>query len=1171
MQRVRRAADVALALVVALCLSSLPAAAAPVGGGVALAASVAWPVSTLVVSEVQTGGSSASDEFVEIANQGDAPVDLIGLEVVYATSSGSTVTRKATWTASTVLPPGRRVLLVNSVGSYVALGDATYTGGFAATGGAIALRVVGGAVIDAIGWGDATNAFLEGSPVAAPPASSSVERRPGGAAGNATDTNDNAADWFISATPGAQNLASPAVPGIVPTPTPTPSATATATPSPSPTGTPGPSTTATPTATPTAPPTPAPTASPSPEPTPEPTPVPTPEPTPEPTPVPTPEPTQTPSPSPSMIPIADARAMPAGSIVTVSGVLTTDLGALESGRTAFTEDSTGGIAIYLDAAVVNPLPRGTSIVVRGSIDDRFAQRTLRASEADVVTIGVEAVPAAFGAETGAATEALEGRRLEVTGAITAGPDVLADGTAVTVDDGSGPLRVILTPAALGARALAVGSIVTAAGPLGQRDSTGSGAAGYRLFVVAEEDVSIEAAATPTPTIAPTPTPTPTPGPTSTATPTPAPTSSPIATPTPTPSATPSPSPSPIGRTIAAARLLPVGTTVTVRGVVTAEPGRLGTPSLFAIADATAGIVVKLPSGATSPTRGRLVVATGPLADPYGQTEIRPAPGGIAFEGTGSIPTPIDLPSAGPSEATEARLVRLTGTALATPSKSTSGDITLLIETSNGTQVRVMADGSSGLTTTSFAKGARYRIVGVSGQRASRKGALDGYRVWVRDAQDVTFLASGAAPSPSGGTAGPSATSGATVVPISAALRTTDRVIAVEATVTAGASLLDSSGRRIVVQDASGAIEILLPKDVAAPAVGARIRAVGKVGQAYGAPRLRAESVDRQGSGPVPAALRVQGMLTSAHVWRLVAITGRVDSVHKLGERWRAEIAVGSQMVVVVGQPGARIANTALAEGRVAEITGIVRPAYPSASDKRASILPRSPADVRQSGSAAPSGASVGGAAATDPAQAGDALAAGAQQPTADIDADLIDLESVLGESVRVGGLVVDLRPDGFTLDDGTATAPVVLTGEASSLVDLVEPSDAVNVTGRVERRPDDSLAVVVDDPAAVVLASSLDSGAGTGPAQSPSPTPSAAPDDVRTAATVDPALLPGAGAGLATMLAIAVASVGMTILRRRHGRRLLAARVATRLAAVAGVPTAAGDAAPGTKRLRSVE
>ena len=70
----------------------------------------------IVVSEVQTGGVSASDEFVELANQGATSVDLQGLEIVYATSTGSTVTRKATWTASTILDPGRRILIANAAG-----------------------------------------------------------------------------------------------------------------------------------------------------------------------------------------------------------------------------------------------------------------------------------------------------------------------------------------------------------------------------------------------------------------------------------------------------------------------------------------------------------------------------------------------------------------------------------------------------------------------------------------------------------------------------------------------------------------------------------------------------------------------------------------------------------------------------------------------------------------------------------------------------------------------------------------------------------------------------------------------------------------------------------------------------------------------------------------------
>src|SRR5207247_5983783 len=100
-------------------------------------AAVTWPVSTLLVSEVQTGGASASDEFAEITNAGPTAVDLAGLELVYATSTGSTVTRKASWSATNLLEPGRHLLIANTSGIYASLADATYSGGFAATGGAI--------------------------------------------------------------------------------------------------------------------------------------------------------------------------------------------------------------------------------------------------------------------------------------------------------------------------------------------------------------------------------------------------------------------------------------------------------------------------------------------------------------------------------------------------------------------------------------------------------------------------------------------------------------------------------------------------------------------------------------------------------------------------------------------------------------------------------------------------------------------------------------------------------------------------------------------------------------------------------------------------------------------------------------------------------------------------
>ena len=47
----------------------------------------------------------------------------------------------------------------------------------------------------------------------------------------------------------------------------------------------------------------------------------------------------------------------------------------------------------------------------------------------------------------------------------------------------------------------------------------------------------------------------------------------------------------------------------------------------------------------------------------------------------------------------------------------------------------------------------------------------------------------------------------------------------------------------------------------------------------------------------------------------MAVTGRVVSAAKLGDRWRAEVEVGTAKVVVIGQPGAGIASTTLAVGR----------------------------------------------------------------------------------------------------------------------------------------------------------------------------------------------------------------------------------------------------------------
>jgi len=83
------------------------------------------------------------------------------------------------------------------------------------------------------------------------------------------------------------------------------------------------------------------------------------------------------------------------------------------------------------------------------------------------------------------------------------------------------------------------------------------------------------------------------------------------------------------------------------------------------------------------------------------------------------------------EATEGRLVTVRGTVTVSAARATSGDLALSIEGEDGHTLRIYADASAGLEAGSQRKGLVAAFTGVLGQRASRKGALDGYRIWLR--------------------------------------------------------------------------------------------------------------------------------------------------------------------------------------------------------------------------------------------------------------------------------------------------------------------------------------------------------------------------------------------------------------------------------------------------------
>jgi len=87
-----------------------------------------WPVShDLLVAEVVTGGDSASDEWIELFNAGSSPVDLGGLELLYVSATGGSVSQKAEWSGST-LRSGRSLLLANGAGGWASVADVTWSG-----------------------------------------------------------------------------------------------------------------------------------------------------------------------------------------------------------------------------------------------------------------------------------------------------------------------------------------------------------------------------------------------------------------------------------------------------------------------------------------------------------------------------------------------------------------------------------------------------------------------------------------------------------------------------------------------------------------------------------------------------------------------------------------------------------------------------------------------------------------------------------------------------------------------------------------------------------------------------------------------------------------------------------------------------------------------------------
>ena len=152
---------------------------------------------TVKVNEVMTGNTgAASDEFVELFNAGTTAVAIGGWKIVYRSAAGTSDSTLAIIADGTTLAPGAFYLAGGSAYSGTPAADSSFTIGMAGTGGGVGIKDGTGALVDSVGYGTATNAFVEGTVAAAPAAGESIGRSPDG-----HDTSANAADFSIDSTP----------------------------------------------------------------------------------------------------------------------------------------------------------------------------------------------------------------------------------------------------------------------------------------------------------------------------------------------------------------------------------------------------------------------------------------------------------------------------------------------------------------------------------------------------------------------------------------------------------------------------------------------------------------------------------------------------------------------------------------------------------------------------------------------------------------------------------------------------------------------------------------------------------------------------------------------------------------------------------------------------------
>lgn len=167
----------------------------------------------ILISEVLAGVEGNNNyDFIELYNVGQAPFDLSGYSLYYKLNDDQLAELVYAWDTSTLVPPQSHYLLGRSGETFAVETDASFDVSLVPARGSLSLRTPQGEAVDSLGWGSTAEMYTESVPASAMDKGVSLERKPGGTDGNATDSDQNAADFSLNEIPNPQNSGSPTTP-----------------------------------------------------------------------------------------------------------------------------------------------------------------------------------------------------------------------------------------------------------------------------------------------------------------------------------------------------------------------------------------------------------------------------------------------------------------------------------------------------------------------------------------------------------------------------------------------------------------------------------------------------------------------------------------------------------------------------------------------------------------------------------------------------------------------------------------------------------------------------------------------------------------------------------------------------------------------------------------------